>query len=132
MQLFRQAAHCVALLNHPLQLYVKLSYVWLPVILEGFAMRAVVSPVLAALIGVFALEPATAQAAQGSAGADAARRPRQADPERRICRSTPETGSLARRRRQCFTAAEWNRIADAARENATYEMDRQRTRSSGE
>jgi hypothetical protein len=35
--------------------------------------------------------------------------------EKLICQSMQETGSLARRRRQCFTRAEWDRIAEAAR-----------------
>ena len=34
--------------------------------------------------------------------------------ERLICRYTGETGSLARRKRQCFTRAEWDRIAEGA------------------
>ena len=40
---------------------------------------------------------------------------RQAKGERLICRYTDETGSAARRRRQCFTRTEWDRIAEAAR-----------------
>jgi len=35
--------------------------------------------------------------------------------ERLICHNMQETGSLARQRRQCFTRAEWDRIAEAAR-----------------
>jgi hypothetical protein len=35
--------------------------------------------------------------------------------ERLICRSFHETGSLVKRRRQCFTRAQWDRIAEAAR-----------------
>jgi len=35
--------------------------------------------------------------------------------QRLICRSTYETGSLVRRRRQCFTRAQWDRIAEVAR-----------------
>lgn len=35
--------------------------------------------------------------------------------ERLICRATRETGSLVKRRRQCFTRAQWDRIAEAAR-----------------
>ena len=35
--------------------------------------------------------------------------------ERLICQTMQETGSLARQRRQCFTRAEWDRIAEAAR-----------------
>ena len=37
-------------------------------------------------------------------------------PEQRlICRSIRETGSLVKRRRQCFTQAQWDRIAEVAR-----------------
>jgi hypothetical protein len=35
--------------------------------------------------------------------------------ERLICRSSYEIGSLVKRRRQCFTRAQWDRIAEAAR-----------------
>ena len=35
--------------------------------------------------------------------------------ERLICHEMQETGSIARVRRQCFTRAEWDRIAEAAR-----------------
>lgn len=94
-------------------------------------MRSLLWPVALLLFGV---EPAVAQAAGvGQANQTArAQQSDQAQRERRICRSEVETGSLARRRRQCFTPAEWERIAAAARENAQYEMDRQRNRSSGE
>ncbi len=40
---------------------------------------------------------------------------RRAQGERLICRYVDETGSVARRRRQCFTRVEWDRIAEAAR-----------------
>lgn len=53
-------------------------------------------------------------------------------PERRICRSEVETGSLARRSRRCFTQAEWDRIARAARDNTQYELDRNNNRPSGQ
>ncbi len=36
------------------------------------------------------------------------------DPNRLICRSMPISGTLAGRRRQCFTRAEWERIAQGA------------------
>lgn len=45
------------------------------------------------------------------------------DPNRMICRSSPETGSFVRKRRQCFTRAEWTRIAEGARDNATYVIE---------
>ena len=32
-----------------------------------------------------------------------------------ICKSVQDTGSMARRKRQCFTKQEWDRIAEAAR-----------------
>lgn len=37
--------------------------------------------------------------------------------EKIICKRTQDTSSLARFTRQCFTRAEWDRIAEAAREN---------------
>ena len=40
---------------------------------------------------------------------------RRAKGERLICRYSDETGSAVRRRRQCFTRTEWDRIAEAAR-----------------
>ncbi|MGQ0558978.1 MAG: hypothetical protein ACT4OE_05245 [Sphingosinicella sp.] len=40
--------------------------------------------------------------------------------ERLICRSTEVTGKLAARRRQCFTRAEWDRIAEAARKHTEH------------
>ena len=56
--------------------------------------------------------------AQGPAAAAPATRVQPAAPEAgepRICRRTQETGSLARRRRQCFTQAEWDRLAASGR-----------------
>lgn len=38
--------------------------------------------------------------------------------ERLICRRIPETGSLVRTRRQCFTRAQWDRIAESAQRGA--------------
>ena len=38
--------------------------------------------------------------------------------ERLICRRMPETGSIVRTRRQCFTRAQWDRIAESARTGA--------------
>ena len=40
------------------------------------------------------------------------------DGERLICRRIPDTGSLVRTRRQCFTRAEWDRIAESAQRGA--------------
>lgn len=38
--------------------------------------------------------------------------------QRLICRRMQETGSLVRTLRQCFTRAEWDRIAETARRGA--------------
>ena len=51
------------------------------------------------------------------------------NPDRLICRSTSVIGSLAGRTRQCFTQAQWDRIAQGAR-NQTVEL--QGTRPSGQ
>lgn len=37
------------------------------------------------------------------------------DDTRIICRKTLETGSLVRKKKQCFTQAEWDRIAQQTR-----------------
>lgn len=37
-----------------------------------------------------------------------------------ICRMIRETGSFARRRRDCFTRAQWEQMAQAARRNGEY------------
>lgn len=63
--------------------------------------------VLALAVGAGA--PALAQTAT-SASAN--------DPNRLICRRIQETGSLVRTTRQCFTRAEWDRIAETARRGA--------------
>ncbi len=34
-----------------------------------------------------------------------------------ICRKTPDTGSLVKKTKRCYTQAQWTRIADAARAN---------------
>ena len=40
------------------------------------------------------------------------------DSQRLICRRVQDTGSLVRTQRQCFTRAEWDRIAEIARRGA--------------
>jgi hypothetical protein len=53
------------------------------------------------------------------AGAAYAAEPNPSEPpapkEKLICKSIQETGSVARKLRQCFTKQEWERIAEAAR-----------------
>ena len=34
-----------------------------------------------------------------------------------ICKKTQDTGSLVKKTKRCYTQAQWNRIADAARAN---------------
>ena len=54
------------------------------------------------------------------------------DPARVICRRSVETGSLVKGRRQCFTRAQWDRIAESAQKNATQLQEDSRGRPSGE
>ncbi len=65
-----------------------------------------------ALVLIVIAAEATVAAAQSGATGGAG------DSGRLICRRMPETGSLVRARRQCFTKAEWDRIAETARRGA--------------
>jgi hypothetical protein len=60
-------------------------------------------------LAVLHAAPALAQAAPTQPAAAAAKVEPGADEI--ICRKTLETGSLVRRTKQCFTRAEWDRIA---------------------
>lgn len=71
-------------------------------------MRNVVIMAGAALVTLAAAGTVAAQTTQPAANTKAKN-------ERLICQTMQETGSLARQRRQCFTRAEWDRIAEAAR-----------------
>jgi hypothetical protein len=75
---------------------------------------------LAILVVGLAVTPVAAQAFQQISQKATATRAQQG--ERLICRYVDETGSVARRRRQCFTRTEWDRIAEAARANGTRMM----------
>ena len=75
---------------------------------------------LAILVTGLAVTPVAASAFQQVSEKAAAAR--QTQGERLICRYVQETGSVARRRRQCFTRTEWDRIAEAARANGTRMM----------
>src|SRR5688572_1013019 len=57
-------------------------------------------------------EPAS-EAAPGTALSDT----------RIICRKTAEVGSLVKRRKECFTKAEWDQIAEAHQRGARKLMD---------
>ena len=39
--------------------------------------------------------------------------------EKIICKRVAETGSLVRKSKKCYTSAQWDRIAEAAKTNAT-------------
>ena len=78
------------------------------------------------------LKTMAALAALGMGTAAIAQAPAaQPDPEKKICRKTLETGSLVKKTRQCFTRAEWARIAEAARVNTQYIQDNQMGRPAG-
>ena len=49
-----------------------------------------------------------------------------------ICKRDTETGSLVAKKRQCRTKQDWDRIAEAARSNLQYEMDRNMSRPGGQ
>jgi len=57
-------------------------------------------------------------AATGNAQERDARTSAGGEAERLICRRIPDTGSLVRTRRQCFTRAQWDRIAESAQRGA--------------
>jgi len=48
-----------------------------------------------------------------------------------ICRRTPEIGSLAKFHRECYTRAEWARIASSQRNGANRLVEDLRTRPDG-
>ncbi len=79
------------------------------------------------LVGLVAAEASVA-VAQNSGGDRASRN----DRERLICRRMPETGSLIAARRQCFTKAQWDEIANSQQDGADRLINGLRTRPAGE
>jgi len=79
----------------------------------------------AALLAAVILAEATVAVAQSGGGRGAN------DKDRLICRRTPETGSLVRVRRQCFTKAEWDRIAESQQAGARRTIEGLNEKSSG-
>lgn len=75
---------------------------------------------------VFLVAAAAGVATAGQAG-EAERR----KPEKLICKSQVETGSLARRKKECFTKAEWDKIGEAHRRGWSRAIDDMRTRPAG-
>ena len=71
-----------------------------------------------AVIGAAGLMSAGVAAGQnsGASGTQATTATKNGD--QLICRRIQETGSLGRGRRQCYTRAQWDRIAQAQRDNS--------------
>jgi hypothetical protein len=57
--------------------------------------------------------------------------PSDLDDNRIICRKIGETGSLVRKQKQCFTRAEWDRIAESQRRGTVRMIDELTSKSSG-
>jgi len=90
--------------------------------------RAAIAALLTVAVMMDAgLAMATTQFGQGTAKAKKERAP-----ERVICKTDVDTGSLARRTRRCFTRAQWTQIANAARTGTEEVLDRNRDRAPGE
>ena len=80
-----------------------------------------------ALIGAVACAIQTAAIAAGS-DAPAAGTSAEADKDKIICRKTAEIGSLVRKKKECFTKAEWDKIYAAHREGNQKLSDQLSTR----
>lgn len=84
---------------------------------------------IVARIAIFAVVAASGALAVAAQSPPA----KQSDPakerDRLICRSMPVSGTLAGRRRQCFTRAQWDRIAQGAQKQT---IDLQGTLPSGQ
>jgi hypothetical protein len=70
-------------------------------------------------------------AALGLAAAGYAKKPERRAPEKLVCKSQTETGSLARRKKECFTKEEWDKIGEAHRRGWSRAIDDMRTRPAG-
>lgn len=67
-----------------------------------------------------------------AASAPAQRKAAADDKDKLICKRDTETGSLVAKKRQCHTRKDWDRIAEAARMNGQYEMDRSMAKPGGQ
>ena len=87
-------------------------------------------PVLAASVLTLAAAPAqaatTAQPVVTPAATAAPATPAE-DPNRRICRRFTATGSLVPSKRECRTAAEWDRLAERAQAQGRDVVERARS-----
>lgn len=87
-------------------------------------MSVKIAVVAAVALGVTAAAPAVAGEAEKAAAS--------AEENKLICKKILETGSLVRKRKQCFTKAEWAEIAESQRRGATKMIDELQTRPSGQ
>lgn len=60
-----------------------------------------------------------------------AKEPEQRTKEKLICKSHIETGSIAKRKKECFTKEEWDKIGEAHRRGWSRAIDELRTRPAG-
>lgn len=51
--------------------------------------------------------------------------------EKKICKAEAETGSLVKKRKQCFTSSEWARLAESQQTGARKLIDDLQSRQSG-
>jgi hypothetical protein len=82
------------------------------------------------LIGAVGLCLTGAAAAADTTGA--AQASNAVDDDRLICRKTLETGSLVRKKKECFTKREWDALAEAHRRGNQKLFDGLTERSSGQ
>jgi hypothetical protein len=75
-----------------------------------------------------ALLAGTAMAADTPGAAQAANA---VDDNRIICRKTTEVGSLVRKKKECYTKREWDRLAEAHQRGTKRLQDELSTRSGG-
>ena len=78
----------------------------------------------ALIVGVLIAEGSVALAQSGAASGTGQN-------ERLICRRVQETGSLVKGRRECFTKAEWDRIAESQKSGWGRAIDEMRNRYNG-
>lgn len=93
-------------------------------------------PFLAASVLTLSVAPAqsaaqTAAARPVAGPVPAAAAEPAADPNKRICRRFAATGSMIPSRRECRTAAEWDRLAEANQAQGRDVMERARSGMTG-
>jgi hypothetical protein len=68
-----------------------------------------------------------AAAALGLVAAASAKEPERRQAQKLICKSHVETGSLARRKKECFTKEEWDKIGESQQRGWGRAIDEMRT-----